>query len=434
MQLTQKIRIFPTSEQTSVLWLLSELCRLIYNFALAERIEAWRRNNLYSYLQVFPWGKQEWIGYIKQQNELPKIKKKYPRYKSVNSKVLQMVLRTLDADFKSFFALRRNGDDSAMPPKFKGKSYFTTMTYNQSGFKVSKGSITLAHDYNNVPLTFAIPERFRFGRVYQVSLFYDGEAFYLSVVHEVPEKPYADNELYQAIDLGIDKTVTAVNTQGKFFEAKNPRPDKYWNPTIDAIQSRRDHCKKGSNKWKHLHKAMNKRKSKCSNQIRDYQHKLTRKMVDNTRANTFLVGDLDVKKMPKSRKASSGLNRSTQNNGYLSQFVGFLAYKAVLAGKKVIEIDERNTSKRCYVCGKEHDMPLWKRTMECDCGNLVDRDRNSTVAIMLRFLSQNAMWTGYQQFVDNLRKTGLPAPTGTGSKLAGSPMRKRGEVHERFYE
>jgi len=48
--------------------------------------------------------------------------------------------------------------------------------------------------------------------------------------------------------------------------------------------------------------------------------------------------------------------------------------------------------------------------MECDCGNAVDRDRNSAVAIMLRFLSHNALWTGYQQFVGNLRKTGLPTP------------------------
>ncbi|MCX9076109.1 MAG: hypothetical protein OIN88_15905 [Candidatus Methanoperedens sp.] len=76
--------------------------------------------------------------------------------------------------------------------------------------------------------------------------------------------------------------------------------------------------------------------------------------------------------MPNSNKASSGLNRSTQNNGYLSRFVRFLTYKAELAGKKVI-----------------------------------DRDKNSAINIMLRFLSQNAMWTGYQQFADNLRNTGL---------------------------
>jgi len=79
-----------------------------------------------------------------------------------------------------------------------------------------------------------------------------------------------------------------------------------------------------------------------------------------------------------------------------------------LAGKKVIDIDERYTSKTCYVCGKRHDMPLWKRIMECDCGNVLDRDRNSSISIMLRFLSQNAMWTGYQLFAYNLRQTGLP--------------------------
>ncbi len=284
------------------------------------------------------------------------------------------------------------------------------MIYNQKGFKVEKGLITLSHKYNKVPLAFEIPENYVFGKVYQVSIFYDGDNYYLSVVHEVPEESYLDNGLYQAIDLGITKTVTAINTHGMFHEVNNPRPDKYWNPKIDAIQSKRDHCKKGSRHWKQLHKAMNKRIKKRKNQIKDIQHKQTRKMVNNTRANTIIVGDLDVKEMPKSKKATSGLNRSTQNNGYISRFIRFLTYKAALAGKKVIEIDERNTSKRCYVCGKEHDMPLWKRTMECDCGNVIDRDRNSAINIMLRYLSQNARWQGYQQFVDNLRKTGLSVP------------------------
>jgi putative transposase len=115
--------------------------------------------------------------------------------------------------------------------------------------------------------------------------------------------------------------------------------------------------------------------------------------------------------MAQSVKSFSGLNRSTQNNGYLGRFVRFLSYKAELAGKKVIEIDESYTSKECYACGELHGMPLWVRTMKCDCGNVIDRDRNSSVGIMLRFLSQFALWTGYQQFVGNLRNTGLLTPT-----------------------
>ncbi|MFX1581928.1 MAG: helix-turn-helix domain-containing protein [Promethearchaeota archaeon] len=37
MLLKRKIRITSTTEQAQVLWVLSEKCRLLYNFALAER-------------------------------------------------------------------------------------------------------------------------------------------------------------------------------------------------------------------------------------------------------------------------------------------------------------------------------------------------------------------------------------------------------------
>jgi len=415
MQLTERIRIYPTPEQETVLWHLSDLVRLIYNFALAERRKEWILNNLRADFEVFPWGKTYYeIGMKKQQNDLPKIKEKFPKYKAVYSKVLQMAIRTLDADYSSFFELRKNGDPNAHPPGFKGKDYFTTMMYNQSGFFIREQIISLSHKYNEVPLVFELLRKY--DKVYQVNVYQKKGKYFLGIVHEVPEKPYVDNGLYQAIDLGVTKTATAINTEGKFYETSNPRPDQYWNPKADAIQARRDHCKKESKRWERLNETKNKITHKCSNQIKDIQHKLTRKMVDNTKANTIIVGDLDVKEMAQSKpekmtkKAKKSLNRSTQNNGYLSQFVGFLTYKAALIGKKVIEIDERYTSKKCYVCGKKHDMPLWKRIMECDCGNVIDRDRNSAIFIMLRFLSQNAMWTGYQQFVDNLRKTGLMLP------------------------
>ena len=56
---------------------------------------------------------------------------------------------------------------------------------------------------------------------------------------------------------------------------------------------------------------------------------------------------------------------------------------------------------------REHIMPLEKREYVCDCGNRMDRDRNSAINIMLRYLSQNGLWTAYRQFVGNLRQTGL---------------------------
>ncbi|WP_231585516.1 RNA-guided endonuclease TnpB family protein [Methanosarcina sp. WWM596] len=199
-----------------------------------------------------------------------------------------------------------------------------------------------------------------------------------------PITEYVDNDLYQAIDLGITKIVTAVNTQGKFFEVKTPRSDQYWNTKIDTIKSRKDHCKKGSNRWNRLHKTCIKMEAKKSNQIKDFQHKLSKTMIENTRANTIIVGDLNVKKMAQSKKVTGkrkrSQNRSTQNQGYLSRFIEFLTYKAELTGKRVIRIDEAYTSKECCICGKRHGMPLWERIMICDCGNVIDR--NNVINIM----------------------------------------------------
>ncbi len=406
MQLTRKIRIYPTEDQVRTLWVLSDLCRRVYNFALADRRDIWKNN-------------QKSVSYIDQQNKLPEIKEQYPEYKQVNSKVLQMTLRTLDVNYKSFFGLVKQ-DPDARSPGFRGRNYFFTMKYNQSGFKVTDDEVRLSHKVEGgAELTFPITTYKPVTNAKQVDVHFNEGKWYLSVVDEIKPVEYQDNGLYQAFDLGITKQ-TAVNMAGKFFELKNLRPDLYWNKTIDGITSRRDHCIKhtkkncrpSSRKWVMLNNIKRKFERKRSNQILDFQHKTALMIVKNTKANTIVVGDLDVKSMSKSERANRGMNRSTQGTGYLARFTGFLTYKAERVGKKVIEISERNTTKTCCSCGKIHDMPPWVRVMKCDCGNYLDRDCNSAVNIMVRFLSSNVMCTDYQQFADNLR---------TGSGIIISP-------------
>nr|WP_303714180.1 transposase [Methanoculleus marisnigri] len=407
MQLTRKIRIYPTAGQEAVLWELSEINRKVYNLALNERREAHAAGI-------------KGVNYIKQQNDLPVLKKEWPELKTVNAKVLQMTLKTLDANYKSFFELRKNGDVDANPPGFKGRHYFTTMKHNQSGFKVTNTSIRLSHNLpGKVELTFPIPEQ-EFGAIKQVEVFRDSkEKWFLAVVEDVLPPNPVDNGQYQAWDLGVIKQ-TAVNSQGKFIEVKNIRPDRYWNPKIDAVQSRRDHCKKvkgkkPSRRWISYNTTKRKMERKRSDQIKDFQHKVSKNLVENTRAGTIIIGDLSVKKMPKSRSATRQTNRSTQGTGHLARFAGFLTYKGILAGKQVIEVGEEYTSKTCCCCGKIHaEMTVRDRVMHCECGTVLDRDRNAAINIMVRYLSQNALWTGYREFTGNLRQTGLRIPVTPG--------------------
>jgi len=433
MQLTLPIKIDVTPEQRSVLWDLSEKCRLMYNFGLSERQDAYKNKTK--------------IGYVRQQNKLPELKQQFPEYKWVYSKVLQGTLKCIDNDYRSFFNLRKNKDVKARPPGFKGKKYFTTMIYNQSGFEIfdTKGNIlasksmdTRIHkqevEYSDVdkifidfshkhpcgiPLIFELPATLLEERIFskatdivQVNLYQkDGRDFYISITYEVPAVKHSNNDCYLAIDIGTIKQ-TMIDSDGKFTELKNRRPDKYWEPKIQKIQSRRDHCKKDSRKWKRLNNNLGRMKRKSSNQLRDNQHKITRNIVKNTDANTIIIGKLDVKQMaaskPKASKKDRSTNHGTHISGHIGRFAQFLTYKAEALGKRVIRIDESYTSKKCCVCGTIKNMSLDNRIYECGyCGNILDRDMNSSVNILLRHFKHNALWTSYQNTIDNLRQTGL---------------------------
>ncbi len=391
MDLAQKIHIFPTDSQLELMWVLSEKNRLIYNFALDERIENWKEN------KNKPKKDRKYINYKEQQNQLPNIKEKYPEYKWVYSKVLQMTLKKLDANYKSFFALRKKDDKSARPPRFKGKKYFTTLCYNQSGFKIANSVITFSHKHpSKVDLSFEIPEGLLLKeKIKQVELFRDSQdRWFLSFTYEIDAPEYKDNELYQAFDMGVSKTA-GVNIHGKFISFKHKRADLYWKKKIEEVQSKRDHCKKKSNRWKWLDAKLKKMVRKRAHQLKDYQHWLSKQIVENTKANTLIIGDLAVKEMAKKKKgtgnarktkAQKTLHHSVQNTGFMSRFAQFLTYKAERLGKRVIRIGEENTTKACCNCGKLSKRTIYERFIKCDCGNQIDRDLNSAVNIMVKFL------------------------------------------------
>ena len=83
------------------------------------------------------------------------------------------------------------------------------------------------------------------------------------------------------------------------------------------------------------------------------------------------------------------LHRSVFNDWGLYGFVGMLTYTCQLAGKELIQVSERDTSKTCSGCGHTQPMPLYKRVYRCgNCGLVMDRDENSAVNIRERFLAR----------------------------------------------
>ncbi|HUU79384.1 MAG TPA: transposase [candidate division Zixibacteria bacterium] len=416
--LTFKQKIYPTNEQEGVLWALAENCRLIYNFALKERLEWWDENKDKPRSE-----RNEYPTYNKQQNDLPRIKEQFPRYKQNYAKTLQMILKRLDEDFKSFLVLRNNGDLVANPPGFKGRKYFTTIVYNQLGFKVDKQAIVLSHSRQMkkneaIILRFVLDDRFnpKNKDIKQVTIFQEHKTkeFYIAIAYEIEVPFCSNNSIYQAIDLGVSNIIAGVNNHaGKTIIVKNNQVNKYWQPKIEELTSKRDHCKKYSNRWHWYNQKLQKIVKKQSNQRKDFQHKLSKKIIENTKANTIIIGDLKAKEMSQKRKGDKknkrSLHRSNHNSGVIGRFARFLTYKAEKVGKKVIKISERRTTKRCCFCGKKEQRQLSERIIKCDkCGLVIDRDINASVNIMQRFLailslSQECPLVG-QQLLKDFRK------------------------------
>jgi putative transposase len=109
-----------------------------------------------------------------------------------------------------------------------------------------------------------------------------------------------------------------------------------------------------------------------------------------------VIGDLSQRQMVTKahQERNKHLNRAVFNEWGLYSFTQMLTYKCALYGKELIYLDERDTSKTCSGCGHKQAMPLWKRTYWCkECGLVMDRDENSAVNILTRFLARHGPHT-----------------------------------------
>jgi putative transposase len=63
--------------------------------------------------------------------------------------------------------------------------------------------------------------------------------------------------------------------------------------------------------------------------------------------------------------------------------IQYTTYKAENAGRVVILVEPRNTSKQCSGCGEMVEKSLDIRVHECpECGLIMDRDQNAAINIL----------------------------------------------------
>jgi len=424
MIVTQKIKIYPTQEQEKILWEQSDICRRLYNISL-DVLQFYYKSS----------GKM-----IKKNDLNKKIKRLrnigYEKWNYIQSRVTEQVIGNLYANYKSTFTLLEKWKENPqykmtehgkVPknkpsfPKFKGWKYFSTFTYNQSGFKLKENTLYLSLGPDHPKYQYHWEDkRFQFdishyplkykGKIKQIQIYRNdpykdhSSEYYISINVDTKVPQYTDNGLYQAFDIGLTDLVVGVNLHSRFITFSNLRNDKYWKDKISEIDTKISRClgsKQGqrkSNRWKFLNKKKRKMFRKQANQTKDFYHNLAKKIIKNTKANTIIIGDLNIKYMARKKKGTGSKMKNKSNKTLnrrlfnIKTFITYLKYKAEKYGKKVIEISEKNTTQMCCKCNhiKKGDDKLGLKDREyiCDhCGNQMDRDRNSAINIMKRFLS-----------------------------------------------
>jgi putative transposase len=108
-------RLYPNRLQTEALARLLELHRELYNAALEERREAWRRSRVS-------------LTYTDQANQLKDIRTLRPEVAALNYSACQQTLRRLHKAYQAFFRRMRTGDTPGYP-RFKSRSRFNSVAF-----------------------------------------------------------------------------------------------------------------------------------------------------------------------------------------------------------------------------------------------------------------------------------------------------------------
>ena len=83
---------------------------------------------------------------------------------------------------------------------------------------------------------------------------------------------------------------------------------------------------------------------------------------------------------------SRGMRKSILDVAW-TQFIGMTVTKAAEAGRRVILVNPRNTTKLCSTCGEIVPKALRVRVHACPvCGLVMDRDENAALNMLQRGL------------------------------------------------
>lgn len=354
---TYKYRIYPTKTQEILLNQQLEICRWVYNKTLGTRKDAWEQ-------------RQEALGLYDTQKLLTAWKKEEPRFKLVHSQVLQNVQVRVELAFKGFFRRVKAGEDPGYP-RFKGKGRYDSLCYPQYGSgarldgnrlhlsKIGQIKVELHRELCGTPKTVCI-RRSSAGK------------WFATISCACEQQPLPEELKAIGVDVGLESFATFSNGE----KVANPRFLRKDEKELAKAQRRLAKAEKGTPTRAKRRKVVARIHERVANRRTDFAHKLSRRLVSTY--GVIVFEDLTIMNMVKNHKLAKSIADAAWH-----QLAQFTAYKAEDAGRLFLQVDPRDTSKKCSRCAAIVEKDLHVRLHHCPrCGLELDRDHNAAINIL----------------------------------------------------
>ena len=371
-----KFVLKPNSKQKEILESFFGLSRAIYNISLHNiknsKFGNYEIQNGKNKGNIVPKIPSE----FDLNNSLPKLKEEYKYLSLFPSDYAQAVMKNLSRGFDSFYKTFNY-------PRFKAKKG-NTQSFNcyagSSRIKIDGDYIVLTKprgsNYTKDDLKIRFKRhkiKYEFDKVTEFTISRENNKYYISFSFYTDIESKETNDAV-GIDLGIKNFAICsdgtVYPNMKFYE-KSLRKLKIHQRKMSKKQ-------KGSNNRDKQRLKVSKIYKKVKNQRNDYQHKVSRELVNKFKV--ICLETLKVKNMVKNRRLSKSISDVSW-----SSFVSKLEYKVAENQGYLVKIDRfYPSSKICSNCGCiKESLKLSERTYKClECGFTIDRDLNASINIL----------------------------------------------------
>ena len=362
-----KIRLLPTEEQEILMNKSVGTARFAYNWGLAKWEEMYKEG-------LKPSGKK-----IKKTfNNTIKKEEEYKWLYEVSGQITAQAFTDLQNSFDNFFSKK------SKYPRFKSK-------------RRSKESFYVRYDRMNIQSNTVNIEkvgRVKFTTNYDIPILdkyinprchFDGKYWCLTFAYEHDENQIELNkELSVGIDLGITNLAVISNIDSPIKNINKSSKVKKLNKKLKRLQRKCSRKYEMNKNGKQFIKTQNI--IKLEREIKLIQRKLTSIRNNHIHQGTnsiiklkpyrVVMEDLNISGMMKNKHLSRGIGEQK-----LYEFSRQMEYKCEFNGIEFIKADRFfPSSKMCSNCGSiKKDLKLSDRIYKCECGLVMDRDKNASI-------------------------------------------------------